>query len=586
MATVIELNGVNVTNTSRIDGIDELKITLRRKGEDKRAVRSYSSELTFYDDAFDLIRTTLIDDPNGFVNQIEVKIYDDCCKTQVFKGWIRGDAVDWCEPGCSVTCNVIEDDETINCLKDTLIWDNHNGFLGRNHPAMRYCLELRPNFIQYIVIALSFCLITILYAILIPLIAVIFVLFGIIWVICQIIAGICALFGCDPPDCNDGFTNPINVINDLLDVFDFITDTIVGCGRYHPSPLLREYIKNVCDKCGITFQSSILNDPTSPYYNTVLFSAEVEKGRRTDDTNYTLIDANKPLHTLEGLLSDYLNPEFNADWRLANGVLTFERKDFFSGLQNWVSTFSLLNQGRLIDDEICYSWQDKQRPSYLRAEYQPDAQEYIGNEAKPRTDDIVEWNNPYNPMQSGELSKQFPFGAARFRDDGIEKDVYTFFAEFLGGAVDFLFMGAFSESREYLLMNQHTAFNMKLLIWDGNSISEGKVQNNYSNAFTGGNVTDNEGNVIPQNERFNYPYWVKDGFDNNLYQFHEIDNPRLPGATQFDFNFSFNFTCEEYESFSFDKTVELIKSQTLQNGQIEEVEVDFTNKIMTVKGIV
>ncbi len=584
MATVIELNGAVITG--RIEGVEELKITMRRKDDDNRAVTSYSSELTFYDDGWDLISAELIEDPNGFTNQVEVKIYDDCCRSKVFTGFIRGDAIDWCEPGCSVTCNVIEDDEALTCVKSTVIWDNHNNFLTKQHPSMRYCLELRPNFIQYIVIALSFVLITLMYAIMIPLIAIIFVIFGIIYVICLVIVGICFLIGCDPPDCNEGFTNPINVINDILEVFDFITDTIVGCGRFHPSPLLRDYITNVCDKCNLTFQSSIINNASSIYYNTVLFNAEVEKGRKNDSTDYTLIDGNKPLLTLEQLLDEFLNMEFNAEWRIVNGVLIFERKDFFAGLSVWVSAATLLDQGRLIDGHICYTWQDKQRPSFLRAEYQPDAQEYIGNEAKPRTDQLVEWNSPYSPMQSGELNKQFPFGAARFRDDGIEKDVYSFFADFLGGIFDALFGGAFSESRKYMLMNQHTAFNMKLMIWDTTSISEGIVKNDYSNSFAGGNVEDNEGNIIPPEERFNYPYWVKSENQNNLYDFHAIDNPRLPGATQFDFDFAFNFNCSEYESFSFDKTVQLIKGGALINGIPQEVEIDFKTKTMIVKGIV
>ena len=60
----IEMNGALITG--RIDGLESFKVTIENKTDDNRIAKSFSSELTFYDDGFDLIKANLIDDPNGF----------------------------------------------------------------------------------------------------------------------------------------------------------------------------------------------------------------------------------------------------------------------------------------------------------------------------------------------------------------------------------------------------------------------------------------------------------------------------------------------------------------------------------------
>lgn len=586
MAIKIEFNGTLLTG--RIDGTDQFEVTIANKTDDNRIAKSFSSELTFYDDGFDLIKSELIDNSTGFTNKINVKVFDDCCKTPVFEGIIRGDSIDWCDPICAVTANIIEDDEAINCVKSTLIFDNHDGFMNRDQPAVRYCLETRPAFIQIVLLYLSFILNIAIIGILIPVIAVIFVIFGIIFVICSIIAALLFLIpGVSPPDCSSGWTNPINIITNILDAFDNLQDSLVGCGRFHPSPYIRDYIKNVCDKCGLSFQSSILNDPSSVYYNSVYFSAEVEKGRKSSSTNFKLIKGNEPLLTLELFLSDVIAPLFNAKWEAANGVLILERVDFFQNTSIWVNSFDLDQEQRLIDGVICYNWIDDDRAAYGRFEYTKDGQEYIGNEAAPRFNDLVEWNSPPNSLQSGEFKFQTPTAPSRYRDDDIEEDVLSFFATALGGAVNAVFQGAFSESQFYLLMNQHTSFAAKIMILEDSTPNDNNLtRRNYSNAFTGG-IVQEDGVSISTDARFNYPLWFKEENENNLYtSFHYLKNPRDPNSQNFDFEFEFVFNCEEYQNFDFTKGVEIVKSGQVLIGIVEQIKVDFIKRTIQVKGIV
>lgn len=581
----IEFNGVLLTG--RIEGTEKFEVTITRGDEDNKVRKKFSSELTFYDDGFDVIKSVLIDDPNGFVNKIDVKVYDECCEEAVFEGVIRGDAVDWCEPICSATCQIIEEDAALNCVKSTLIYDDHAGFMSKAQPAVRYCIETRPAFIQVAGIFAAWGFNLVILGVLVPVTIAISVIFGIVYAICIAIAVIATLLpGVTPPDCSGAFVNPGATLDLLFDLVDEFQEIMIQCGRFHPSPYVRDYIENVCDKCGLTFSSSILNDASSVYYNTALFSAPVEKGRKQSSTNYSLIVGNEPILTLEQLLTDHLNLVFNADWRIIGTELLFERKDYFLNLATWINTSDLDADGNLINGEVCFTWLDQERPSFGRFEYTQDAQEYVGFEAAPRYNYLQEWNSPPNPIQSGFRQISLPFAPARFRDDDVEIDIYSFFADLFDGAFDATWSGAFSESKYYLLMNQHTAFQYKLLILkDSAPTGDNLTRRNYGNSFTGGPVWI-DGKYIDADARFNYPLWFDNGLNNLYASFHYIDNPRLPGTTNFEFDFEFVFNCSQYRDFDFNKTIEMIKSGTVVNGVPKELVVDFSNRTIKVKGIV
>lgn len=582
----IELN--NTLITGRVDGLEDIQLTIRQQDEEGRIAKSFSSELEFWDDGFTILKTNLIDNPNGFAAEVTVKIWDECCVGDpIFEGVIKGDAIDWCEPGCSIRANVVENSPEVNCIRSTLIWDNHAGFLSQPRIPIRYCLETRPEFFQFVIVFLAFIVNIIFFVILLALIPVIFIIISIIGAICLVISAICSIFGCSVPNCNTSLTNPVSAINDIISAFNDLNESIIACGRFHPSAFLRDYISNVCSKCGLTWSSSILNNPASAYWNTVVLTAQVKKGRKKNDTNFTLITENLPVATLSTLLEDYIVTTFNADWRIVGSTLFIERKDFFASTTTWVDTEQIHNQGDLVDDQICYSWIDKERFAFGRFEYQPDAQEYIGNEAKERYNDIIDFNVPYNPAQSGELIRSLPLSPARHRDDGIDLDVYSFFESALGGVINAIFFGAFGTYKKSLLTNHHTAFNFKFLIWDPSSgTTNSTVKNYYPNSVTGGPVIVN-GNVVPDDERFNYPFWFHEQNPGNLYtNFHYIDDPRIPGSQQFNFEFEFKFNCTQFNDFSFDKVVKLIKNGGIVNGIPRELTVDFRKRTIKVKGIV
>lgn len=586
---IIELyNGVSFVRVNgRVDGADNFTVTLRKKDENGGITRSYSSELTFYDDGYQILKTMLLDPPTGFNNSVDVNIYDSCCNKLVFEGVIYGTKIDWCEPKCNISANIVERETVYSCIQSTLIYDSKKtSFLGNSFPKLRYCIEHRPIFMQVFLTMLMFLAIQTFLSIAYSLIPILVGITTIIWLVCNIVCRISSL------DCSE--CQQFRIDQFAQEFFDFIQDLysiVIPCGRFHPTPYVRDYINNVCKVCGLNFRSSILNDFNGrigrTYFGLALLSAPVKKGKKYDSTDGRLIEDNLPIETLETLFENYLKPMFNADYQIIGNDLIFERKDYFYTTTQWIDSEALLLQDRIVNDEICYSWLDKDRWAYGVYKYSEDAQEYIGNEAMTRYKDIVEWNNPYSPTQKKDYQLTLPTSPIRAMKDRVEENNYE-----LVGQLVYQFLMALRyfnyANDDTAIFAQHTMFNYKFIIIDENG-GEAVVKRDYPDSFIHYNGIGYPG--AGQRERFNYPMWFKEGQDgvygyqNNLYSsFHYIDNPRLPSSVQYQFKFTFKFDCDDYTSFDYYKTVRLIRGGQVRFGKIEEITVDFTKRTMQVTG--
>jgi len=592
---IVKLNGVVVQGT--INGVDSFEITYREDDEQGILTKSYSTELTFYDDGYNILKTALIDDPNGFINEVVAEIYDECCGNLVLTGVIRGDSIDWCEPECWITCQVVEKTPELNCIKSTLIADNSapDFFLNRPQKKVRYCVEMRPQFITEVLLVIYAILNLAIYAVLLPLSLVVVIIQSIGAAICNIVCLI-PFTDCSFGDCADGeWTNPEGAFSEISGWMQDFQNRLIQCQWYHPTALVRDYIENVCRKCGLTFQSSILNDPASPYYNLLLFSALTQKGYKPADTEPRLIVDNVPIETLDTLMQRHLKPLFNARYWIKDGVLIFERRDYFQNTDTWIDADTMLNNGRILDNRICLSWIDEKKYAYGKYEYLKDGSDLLGNESAERYNTIVEWNDPPSEAQSEFMENIMQSGTSRFRDDKAGWEGTGF-----GGIINLFLGNALANSRNLLLMSQHTAFNYKFLIWDEFSGDENAlIKRDYSTSFTNGyllgTVYDNLGNVeiayenqpLDPTKLFNYPMWFNEDNTNNLYTlFHYINNPRTPGNRLYEFKFSFQYDCDEFESIDFQKNIRLKIGSSIKFGEIKELKVDFVRRIVDVSGIV
>jgi hypothetical protein len=567
--------------TGRVDGLDKLDVTLRDD-----LTKSFTSELEFYDDGYNILKFWLLTDSNAFINEVKVKIYDTCCNTLVIDGVIRATTIDWCEPICSIKANIVEGKEAFDCLKSTLIWDNttedESGltFLQREQKRLRYCVDLSPT--GLLIILLVFYVIFSL-------------ILNVLGLILTFFAGLAFLL-------SFGFLDFQDTLDQLTGWIDELQERMIICNWYHPTALVRDYIENACQKCGLTFQSSILKNPGSVYNNTLLFSAQIRKGYKPSKTAGNLIEQNLPTETIETLMDSYLKPLFNAQYWVIGNTLIFERKDYFDNPTNvWIDAEQLLNDGLIEGERICFSYLDKERPSFADFKYAQDFADPIGNYAGQRFDKIVEWNqNPYSATQSGKYEPNIASSPARFRSDQIEDDTY----EKLGtnpafAAINLILGFNPQQSLGMLLLGDHVCANYKFLIWDESSgLEDSRIQGNYPDSTFGEfydfKIDEDTGNLVPyyvpQDKRYNLPFIFRPNgfsqfaFRSTLYYFHSIENPRLPTSKNFNFEFTFNFNCTQYADFNFTKTVRLFKNGQIVYGKVKELSINFVSRTISVKG--
>lgn len=548
---VLTLDG-NPTAT-KVLGLDTGSITLRRD-EKGAKVFSFASQLTFLKGAdYDYIKLRLIDDPNAVQNFIKVVITDDCCdRSYEFK--IDAEHIDWCQDICTITVDLIEFNENTqayNCLESTLIFDNHNGFQSLQHPRITYCNELRPDILTHFVMVATILFMTVCLPIVAP------------WVIImQLINLLIAGYNAIPGVTNVNLIGDgdINIFDDVRDWFNKIVLFAVGCGRKHPSPLVRDYINNVCAKCGVSFTSPIFTDSSSLYYNSVYFSAPVKKGVAYNDTTTYWIDENRPLHTGTSLL-DELKIPFNADWRIVGNVLNFDRKDKFINTNPWIDSADL-SDDQLIS--LCFNWSAKKRPAFANFIYNPDAVDWVGSEAKARWSDIVEWNSPFSPLQKGEQKVLMPYSPARFRDDGLDEDILKVYD-------NIPFFGFIRDYNGVMIMHSGTSYTPKLLIWDPSSgVADARVQKGY--------VTP----TITSINSYNAPYWFDESFTGNLYDFHVIDNPKLQLFQGKDFTLKLRYDCAIVNAIDIDRPVRI----NGYNGNVNTIEINSKKRTLTIKGTI
>lgn len=570
----IYIDNIPVVNPS--ESLLKPKFTLRVQDETGDRAFSYTGDLEFIGSDYDYVYAKLKSSPSAFEDFITLKFVDDCCSNpKIYEFKITHESLKWCENSCELTAAAIEKsiaDEKYTCLKNKMIWDDTYGFKSIKHPRMSYCNELRPNWLGDLMIIITLALYTAFLTIG-PLIA----------LVALIIDGYNSIVS--------GLNTIINALNTLLipsmqiptfnalDLDDDPTTTTfqqfsnwidsllalgVGCGRKHPSPLVRDYAENICKICGLTFQSSILNNPNNNYYNLVYVNAPVNKGVFEADTTTYWIEENKPI--LNGqMFFDELKIPFNAKWEIINGALVFEREDYFVPKAPWLD-ITTYDKEKIVS--VCWNWSRKQRYSYANLRYQKDAINWVGGEAIPRWGDYVEWNpqSSYSSNQKGAYEPIMPYAACRFRDDGIDRDILTFYET--QPTINTLIL----RYKNAMIMNSHNCYLPMLLIWDGQS---------RSNAFASKFVNINYPSLAGLNQFYNYPMWFKEGYPGNLYDFHAIKNPRLTNYQGLDVEIVVEFDCDLLQAMDINGVIRTSEGDT--KGPLT-IDIDYDNNTLTIKG--
>ena len=551
-------------NTDEHSDLNQAELSLRRQDETGKPARSVAQEITFYGEAYQLIYETLILAPDARDRFLTVQIVDDCCNYEWLSGRITAETIEWCEQACSVSATVLAYDPEsagMECLRSTLISDDFAGFRSRVHPFVRYCIEMRPALLQDLVLIFAF-LFNFTLLMFYPLVTLLTLVIALLNVVIGFIP--CGEACEEIDDALD-----VNLLTEYGNFIDRINALIIGCGRGQISPFVRDYLQNVCDKCGLSADSSvhsILFHPSSPYYPTMYFYAPVHSG----SFDYVISGGGLDVQTVQDYwewngpaesgftLLESLKTVFNADWRLEGNVLYFEPQSRLPPV--------VLNWDEIPPDdrvELCYEYTGETQPAYARFEYTLDAVDWVGNEAKRRFNEIKDYNNPdYSPNRKGEKQYFFPFGMARFREDGIDRDVLSDYRSF-----PFIGPRISVDYDRLLLLPVGVAFQPKLLIWDGVSDFNSAKVLRYPRS--GGGYD------------YNRDYFVNEHSSDNLYdRFWESADPRLRPERGVRFRLRFIPSCHQLETLNLNQAVQL----PLGIGRIREIR--YAKGVLTIIGIV
>jgi len=557
--------------------IDEATFSVKL-GTNGDADFSYGDNVKFFGKTAQYIASVLLSNPNARINVVRIEIREECCKDVVlFRGLIKYNTIDFqpykegvfvgCD--CEIVCTFEEDtvkSKKYDCIRNNLIRDPcrdpvtkkaipcENSFTGSanfenfNHPFVRYCACPRPSFLGYmlnfIASPLSLLMLT-----LIPLFIVIA---AIIVVFASAICGL-SFGGCS--SCCNYAGDAEGAFGWVDDAFKFINKFIVPCGDGHIAPYVRHYILNVCEKCGLTFESTILNDPDSPYYNLAMLTPQGNDGNEfyDSDSREEFWSSSAPTDNLIAFLNN-LKTVFNAQWYIINDTIYFESEE--NANIAWIDFTQSNNEKKIVD--LKFAWEKIEMPAGLKIEYQKDALDSIGNENMREYKDIIDYraDSPNPQMLSGLREITFNFSPIRGVKDGLGKCCIfdKAFKVFAGS----LSLGSVipdinkAEDRGYILLSDGKAMLPKLVIIDQDRSNFNDGQDSYA-------VVIRENHPNKDDEfMYNKFMYISDGVElpdqdkvnlsmsENLYKFFVKDDPNdiQNDRISVGFNLEFQYDCK------------------------------------------
>ena len=561
-------------NLNDFDGTESISFSFRNKTESGDSGLSFSPELEIVGDTFDYLYSKLVDVPNPELTTADVTVFDTCCKNPdgserlLFQGEIKGSDIRWCEtPFCSMTVTVIDnssDADALACLKNIFPWDkkpkadgsgDSDGiFTFRQPPLLTYCVDVRPDFLQEIILIFGFLAIFVLY----PVALVVGTLITIVnFLIFLLSLG------------QFGTIDQLNYIDDAIAFVTRLQNIIIGCGRKHVTPYVHSYLLNMCDICGIGLSSSIF-EFGGDYHNTVRMDAAFRPGRRDFFPAFASYEANKP--NLNGIQFLDSFKQFNIDWKVDNGVLYVERKDFLTG-GLWFDA-STLTPDQII--EICFEPFDESPFAFAEYTYAKDGIDNTGDETNPDwVEDSIDWNVPVNPSQRGLFSRTFSFSTAQFRNDSgrddesaLDKQLYrTFFP-------------SLNNFRGVMLLERGICGLPRLLQIDPASDPNDARVLRYESALNS-DLYD-----------YNIDWWVKESYTDGtgtnrdtLYQrFLFLDDPRTLGIKKRNYSITLNADCDLIRGITVNGFVRVPQGGNVFEGSIDSVDYNVTQNTITVNG--
>jgi hypothetical protein len=608
----IYLNGSPVTG--RIDGLSDLEYKTSLSDTNLAQELEVTTDLTFYDAGWQVIKSILIDPPGRMQNSISVRIWDDCCDSFLPKDFkITAEDIRFCDGDCFVNARLRVDDpdaEILRQLKNKKINDEAYFIDPNQIPKFNYCVENRANGITHMLIALGLFVVVLFNVVLAPIVILVTALSVIIFSICAFILAISGLLNLIinavnlivsfvnfvitaynsipllpnlptinlnvnninlvPPVCQPFLQNPIILSQELRDLKQLIFDFIVTCRKKHPAPLVRYYLQIIGSAVGAQVQSYAFQNPNSPRYDTCLLNAPENEGEANPPT---IIVENIPVWSMAEML-DKLAIAINGKWFVNNGVIYLERKDY---LESQAVYFDAINESQDIIKHACYDHSPEQPYASTMIRFQEDSREEVGNDIlrQYRIDvDYQQFAN--NGALEGRMDVEIPFAPVRVRNDemrpAIKYDALTFWRNLI--FPDVILNGYLSQTMGYMMLEKGTTSIPKLIVWDRNSgLNDAKVfnygQGDYNRPWK---LSWLQGSL----RRYGPDYFNFQPQPNgSLYDEFAIDDPRVNPYKEYRFTIRVRFDCRRLRNAIPRRRVILPGNK---NGRIESIVINLNSK--------
>jgi len=554
--SLVETNGTIDSTwfdfTDYVDGLDKLNFEWTVEQGDSGELQSgqfstpkaVSGALTFERESYEFLKNWLVNDVAAPLNQAEARITDTNCGSYI--GYvITSRQLEWCQFDalCVFDLNLKQVDDPINCIRRTVINDNWQGWFqaepegGKKHPRFSYCIEKRPNWtlvLLWVLTALVGVLVTAFYTVVFPILVALYairlVIYGLIAAINVVIAAVNTILPGTPldPIPNPEPIAPVTPVEVFLNYSNLMIET-AGCGREHPAPLIRDYLLNVCNKCGVqvdattaplffapivtdTHSDNVVHTEPNPYYNACYLHATVKRGIRrfrrinlftaaSDPDTTTYFQTENAPNISGQMFLDEISKLYNQQWKLINtatsgSYLYIYRKDApYRTAPIYDFSFGGADRSKIIDG-ICYQPQELNYPASCSFLYNDDPADKCGVEAGDfynGVQTLTFGNTVINPIFEGTMNKLSGFSAAKFNCDGSSTNylydslqaVYSIATlSGLGLPAVLLADELANKIQEYgdykLLLQSETISLPKVLIWDGDT--DNPTDPNYLNA--------------------------------------------------------------------------------------------------------
>lgn len=604
--------------TDYIEGVEKLALTwdkvntgdsssVQTNQDGSNYDKGISSDLMFFDAAFEYIRDWLISNECQILNAIEVKIVDLIAGGTYRLFEIKADNIEYApvdEP-CQFHIKLREQDGVWHCIHKTFIFDNWQNWFEesavKEHPCFLTCIEPRPRLIQSVRMALM-------------------------------------LFY---------HSNPVINIFDGNERDD--TRRILNANRFVDSPLVRTYIENVAGKCGLA--TDTIFDEGEEWENVCLFYPQAGYMHESDadavaSPSLSYHFDNRWLITIAELF-DKMKPVFAAEWYVTpNNTIVFR---YTKDLINLAPIYDFTLPESVAIYDLRYTFNGDKKPAYGRYQYTDDGSDLASQEMSTLYNDIIDYDGPANnPMLEGERIKHNEFAPTGFVRDGRAKDYMALLINdgkvgalillgiitvvtaaliagvltvatggILGGflAVWGISIAAKANSLENEFVDDPTytgavrltseqVLTPRLILWDGVSLERAKAVSTvllpepnlyYNPDAIPYNVKNKIAEDNPSLHVYNYPMYFDGDFEGNLFdQYHDIiDNPLKSLETHQDAKWNVDL-CEDmlnlFGVFEGQYIVigKVVKLETRNNYDIfvrlGNINVDYNDNVINLKG--